>query len=324
MPHLKIFSDSQLDDDAAQLLRESVAPHEIIVPRVPVTSVLAKGEPDPAFGRADIAFGQPDLGSIRTSERLRWMHLSSAGFTRYDTAEFRALAAARGLVVTNSSGVYAEACAEHVFAFMLAQSRRLPQALHTRTANGTPEWLHLRHAATSLRGQRVVILGFGAIAAHLVKLLAPFEMQITALRRTPRGDEGLAVVTPDQLPGALATAKHVVNILPDNAASRHFIDAHCLAAMQGGAVFYNIGRGTTVDQCALHEALRSGQLAAAWLDVTDPEPLPPDHPLLSAPNCFITPHTAGGHRDEAGTLVRHFLANFRRYLDGSPLHDRIM
>ena len=324
MPHLTIFCDAQLDDVTARLLREGVAPHEIIVPRVPVTSVLAKGEPDPAFGRADIAFGQPDLESIRASERLGWMQISSAGFTRYDTPEFRALAAARGLVVTNSSSDYAEACAEHVFACLLAQSRHLPQALQTRTANGTPEWQHLRSAGVSLRGQRLVILGFGTIAAHLVKLLAPFEMQITALRRAPHSEENVTTVTPDHLPAALATADHVVNILPDNPASRHFIDAAFLAALPRSAVVYNIGRGTTVEQSALDAALRFGRLAAAWLDVTDPEPLPADHPLLSAPNCFITPHTAGGHRDEAGTLVRHFLANFRHHLAGTPLRDRIM
>ncbi|MEA3207110.1 MAG: hypothetical protein QOE70_167 [Chthoniobacter sp.] len=323
-PIVKIFSDSKLSDEAARLLLEGVAPHEIVFPPTPASSVLAKSEPGPAFAGVDVACGQPDLASIRQSERLRWIHLTSAGYTRYDTAEFRALAVARGLIVTNSSSVYAGPCAEHVFAFMLAQTRRLPQALPSRTASGAPEWFQLRHSCSSLRGQQVVILGFGAIASHLVKLLAPFEMQITALRRRPRGDEGVAVVTPERLPDSLSTADHVVNILPDNADSRHFIDAPRLASMKRGAVFYNIGRGPTVEQPALLDALRSGHLAAAWLDVTDPEPLPPGHPLLSAPNCFITPHIAGGHGRESETLVRHFLENFRRFLAGSPLRDRIM
>jgi phosphoglycerate dehydrogenase-like enzyme len=321
---VNIFSDSPLDDAAARLLREGVAPHQVVFPQKPATSVLAKSEPDPAFATAEIAFGQPDVASIEQSRRLRWIHLTSAGYTRYDTDEFRALAAARGLIVTNSSIVYAEACAEHAFAFMLAQVRRLPQALQSRAASGTPEWRELRETSTPLRGQCVVILGFGAIAMHLVKLLAPFEMAITALRREPRGDEGVAIVTPENLADALATADHIVNILPDNAASRRFIDAPRLAGMKRGAVFYNIGRGTTVDQAALCDALSSGQLGAAWLDVTDPEPLPPEHPLLSASNCFITPHIAGGHRDEPISLVRHFLENFHRYRAGTPLRDRIM
>lgn len=324
MKTVKIFSDFKWSAAAARLLQEGVAPHEIVTAQAPVDPALPKSGHDQVFASADIAFGQPGLESIRQSGRLRWIHLTSAGFTRYDTADFRAMASARGLLVTNSSSVYAGACAEHVLAFMLAQARRLPLALQTLTATGTPEWLFLRDNSASLRGQSVVILGFGAIAAHLVKLLAPFDMKIVAMRRTPRGDEGIATVTPGQLPDALATADHVVCILPGNADSQHFIDAPRLASMKHGAAFYNIGRGTTVEQQALVHALESGQISAAWLDVTDPEPLPAGHPLLSAPNCHITPHTAGGQREESEALVRHFLGNFRRFLDGVPLRDRIM
>lgn len=170
----------------------------------------------------------------------------------------------------------------------------------------------------------MILLGFGAIARRLLELLRPFEMDLAAFRRSARGDEGVPVVTPDRLPAALAAADHVVNLLPDNAESRNFFSAERFAACKPGAIFYNIGRGTTVDQAALLAALQSGRLGAAWLDVTDPEPLPPDHPLISAPNCHITPHTAGGHRNEAESLVRHFLANFRRFLADAPLRDRIM
>jgi phosphoglycerate dehydrogenase-like enzyme len=79
-----------------------------------------------------------------------------------------------------------------------------------------------------------------------------------------------------------------------------------------------------VDQDALLHVLRSGHLDAAWLDVTEPEPLPADHPLEHTPNCFITPHTAGGHRNETETLVRHFLENLRWFVNGAKLRDRIM
>ncbi len=324
MPGMIIFSDSQLSDTALRLLKEGVAPHELLFPKNPASSVLAKSEFDPVFTTAEIAFGQPDPEAIEQSDRLRWIHLTSAGFTRYDTAQFRALAAARGLVVTNSSSVYAQACADHALAFMLANARQLPQGFRTRTASGTPEWFQLRNASSSLRGEAVVILGFGAIAAELVRLLAPFEMRIVAMRRKTRGDEGVPVIPPERLAEALANADHVVNILPDNAESHHFINAERLAGMKPGAAFYNIGRGTTVEQGALAEALQSGRLGAAWLDVTDPEPLPDGHPLLNAPNCFITPHTAGGHRNESETLVRHFLGNFRRFTEGTSLRDRIM
>ena len=217
-----------------------------------------------------------------------------------------------------------EACAEHVLAFMLAQSRRLVTALATSCAAGTPEWFALRDGSVPLENQRVVILGFGAIAARLVEMLAPFRMEIVAMRRRPRGDEPVPVFTPGELRAALSRADHVINILPDNAESARFVSAGRLAWMKPGAVFYNIGRGGTVDQEALADALESGHLAAAWLDVTEPEPLPPDHPLRSAPHCHITPHTAGGHRAESRTLVRHFLENLRRFETGKPLLDRIM
>lgn len=324
MQTLRIFSDTPFSENNMLLLKEGLGTHELIIPKNRPASVLSAPAPDPSFSLADIAFGQPDLESIAKSERLKWIHVSSAGFTRYDTPEFRESMKSRGIMVTNSSGVYAAACAEHVFAFMLAQSRRLPQALASQAANASPEWFQLRGDSISLRGQKLVILGFGGIASRLMDLLAPFQMKITALRRSPRGDEGCLTVTEKDLPAALATADHVINILPENAASIHFINASRLAEIKPGAVLYNIGRGSTIDQEALLQSLRGQHLGAAWLDVTDPEPLPADHPLRAEPNCFITPHIAGGHADESGTLVRHFLENFNRYLAGQPLLDRVM
>jgi len=320
---LRVYTDTRFAADALELLRTGIAPHELVQPERAESSVLAKSAPDPLLSTVDVAFGQPDVGSVLASERLRWVQVSSAGYTRYDTPEFRTAAAARGVALTNSSTVYAEACAEHVFAFMLAQARRLPLALSTRTPSGTPEWFGIRYTSPMLLGQRAVILGYGAIAVRLVEMLAPFKMNVVAFRRRARGDETVPVVTREGLPAALAEADHVINILPDNTESAGFVSVELLAAMKPGAVFYNIGRGTTVDQDALVAALRSGRLDSAWLDVTEPEPLPEGHPLLGLPNCFITPHTAGGHRQEQHTLVRHFLANFQRYLAGEPLLDRL-
>ena len=324
MSAFRIFCDAPLSDSALGFLKQGAAPHELVFSRRAFQLVLARSEPDPGLRIADIAFGQPDIADVMESERLRWIQLTSAGYTRYDTPDFRSWARSRGVIVTNSSGVYAKACAEHVFAFMLAQARLLPQALGVRCESGSPQWMELRQGSVLLQGQSAVILGFGAIAARLLQLLSPFEMKVIAMRRHPRGDETVPIVTVDNLRDALAGADHVINILPDNAESVGFISAPRLGWMKPGAIFYNIGRGTTVDQRALAESLRSGQLGAAWLDVTDPEPLPDDHPLWKTPNCHITPHTAGGHQNESATLVRHFLENFRRFLAQTPLHDRIM
>jgi phosphoglycerate dehydrogenase-like enzyme len=324
MSALRIFCDAPLSDSALRLLRQGVAPHELVFPRRASESVLARTEPDPAVGTADVAFGQPDVAIVMESERLRWVQLTSAGYTRYDTPDFRSWVRGRGVIVTNSSGVFAEACAEHLFAFMLAQARLLPQALAVRAESGSREWTDLREGCTLLQDQSAIILGFGAIAARLLQLLSPFGMKVIAMRRTRRGDEKVTIVTPDNLRDALAVADHVINILPDNPESLRFISDERLGWMKPGAIFYNIGRGTTVDQQALAESLQSGHLGAAWLDVTEPEPLPDDHPLRKIPNCHITPHTAGGHQNESATLVRHFLENFGRFLTDRPLRDQIM
>ena len=321
---VKIFTDIQTDSESIAWLRQALQPHELLQPTVKASSVLSVAPDDPLVAEADIILGQPSLSSIALAEKARWVHISSAGFTRYDTPEFRADMQGRGVVVTNSSHVYDQACAEHVFSFMLAQARALPASLASHAANGVPEWFGLRESCRLLQGQSVLIYGFGAIAARLVKMLAPFEMAVTAVRREPRGDEGIEIVTPEGAAAALAAADHVINILPENPASRRFFDAGVFAAMKPGACYYNIGRGATVVQEDLAAALSSGHLAAAWLDVTDPEPLPADHPLRALPNCFITPHTAGGQRGESRVLLRHFVDNFHRFVEGSPLVNRIV
>ncbi|MFM8357186.1 MAG: D-2-hydroxyacid dehydrogenase [Verrucomicrobiota bacterium] len=324
MTPLRIFCDHRFNPPALSQLVEGLAPHLLVMARRTVSSVLARAEADPGLAAADIAFGQPGLEALKGAPRLRWVHVSSAGYTRFDTDAFRAWARGRGMPLTTSSQVYAQACAEHVFAFLLAQSRSLPAALASRAPHGSPDWLRRRAAPRTPRGERVLLLGYGTIAEHLIPLLRAFDMRIVALRRHPRGDEAVPVVTPADLGSALAGADHVISLLPDNASTRGFINRERLAAMKPGAVFYNIGRGTTVDQEALAEALHAGHLRAAWLDVTDPEPLPDGHPLWEAPNCHLTPHLAGGHHTEEEHLVAHFLDNFRRHLAGEPLLDRVV
>jgi len=321
---MKIFVDMTLPPGALALLQMGTVGHELLFPLSPATSVLAKAETDPQFFAADIAFGQPDPAAIEKSTHLKWIHVSSSGIARYDNPRFRALVGGRKIVVSNSAAVFAEACAMHALSFLVAQARNLPLALKTRTANGTPAWSDLRRGSTTLRGETVLILGYGAIGQRLAELLQPFGMTVIGFRRKPRGDESIPMVAENELTAALGRAQHIVNILPESEQTRGFFDAQRLALLHAGAVFYNIGRGVTVNQTALLEAMRSGQLKAAWLDVTDPEPLPEDHPLWREPNCFITPHIAGGQGAEFEVLVRHFLENLNRFVRGKPLADRVM
>ncbi len=133
----------------------------------------------------------------------------------------------------------------------MAHARQLMPSLDSQRTDRAWPTLERRAAMSLLSEQNVVMLGFGAIGHRLAELLAPFRVKITAVRRRPVGDENVAVVTEDKLTEALATADHVVNILPDNPATVGFVNAARLAAMNAGAIFYNVGRGTTVDQDAL-------------------------------------------------------------------------
>jgi phosphoglycerate dehydrogenase-like enzyme len=324
MKKLRIVVDIAAPPDALELLQEGTNGHELIISQTAASSDQLGAEQDSQFAAMDVFFGQLEPAVIEQARQLKWIHVSSSGITRYDNPGFRALMVERGILMSNSASVYNEACAVHVLSFMLAQARKLPLALKTRTASDTKTWQVLRVSSRTLRGETVLILGYGAIGKRLVELLQPFDMNVVAFRRKPRGNEGVAVITQERLAQALGEADHVINILPDSGETRDFFDRGRFASVKPGAVFYNIGRGTTVDQDALLESLRAGHLGAAWLDVTEPEPLPANHPLWSQANCFITPHVAGGHTDEGKTLVRHFLKNLDRFVRNEPLLDRVM
>ena len=313
-----ILTNTRFPEPAATLLREGTSGHRLIL-----ASDLNSDEASAALRQADIAFGQPDAEILMSSSRLKWAHISSAGYTNYDRDDFKAFLRERGAMMTNSSGVFDEPCAQHLLAMMLADARQLLPSYASQLGDHAWNGQAGREGSYLLNGRRVLILGYGAIARRLVQLLAPFEMNISALRRHPRGDEGIAIIGEDELQRALAEADHVVNILPDSASTRGWMNAARFGAMKRGARFYNIGRGATVDQNALIESLESGALGLAYLDVTDPEPLPPAHPLWSAPRCFLTPHTAGGFQGEERRLVEHFLGNLRAFERGEALRDRV-
>lgn len=320
---LTVWCNATLTRPAMRMLQEQIVPHRLLT-ATDRTMNLVAGGPDPLLAEADVAFGQPDPGQLIALTNLRWTHLTTAGYTRYDTQPVRRALQARHTALTNSSSVYDEPCAQHVLSMMLALARRLPQCWQDQF--GSRPWHASEHRIQSrlLNGQTALILGFGAIARRLVQLLEPFHMKLLAVRRTVTGKEPIAIYPFRQVRELVRGVDHVVNLLPANEGTERLVNADVIAAMKPTAIFYNIGRGTTVDQSALRTALEVGRLGAAYLDVTDPEPLPPDDPLWSTPNCWITPHTAGGHHDEFERLVGHFLENLRRFTGGEPLLDRII
>lgn len=320
-----VWTNHQLQPAAERFLKAELERrgHRLIQSMSSSRSVLMPGQSDPSLAEVDIAYGQPAPEDVMAYGRIRWVALSTAGYTRYDRDDFRQAMAARGTSVTNASSVFADPCAQQVLAGMLALARNLPSQL--RNQDGPREWRYLedRFTASVLTGQTVVILGYGAIGRRLALLLAPFDVRVLVFRRKAEGDSGVTLIPEGGLPEALGQADHVINVLPDSPATRRFVDADQFARFKRGARFYNIGRGTTVDQEALIDALRCGRVGAACLDVMDPEPLPPEHPLWTTPNCFITCHVGGGTVDQDDKLVRHFLGNLDRWESGQPLVDSI-
>ncbi|MBV8378844.1 MAG: D-2-hydroxyacid dehydrogenase [Verrucomicrobia bacterium] len=319
---LTIWANPFLTASSEELLIRSTAAHKLILAQK-AGHVLEVGTLDPRLLEAEIVFGQPDPATIVQSERLRWLQLSSAGYARYDNQEIRSALEEHAAKMTNSSSVYDQPCAEHLMAWLLADVRQLyPSYDNQRGAHGWPQ-NELRQNTHLLAGQTVFIVVYGAIGARLAELLAPYAVHLIGYRRTMKPGSSIPVVGPADLASTLAAADHVINILPENSQTRNFFDSERLRQIKAGARYYSIGRGTTTEQEALAENLKTGHLQAAYLDVTDPEPLPPDHSLWSAPNCYITPHTGGGHFNETDRLVGHFVENLRRYEEGREPIDRV-
>jgi phosphoglycerate dehydrogenase-like enzyme len=217
------------------------------------------------------------------------------------------------VMVCNARGVYDAPLAEWVVGAILAMQRGLVQS---RDAQGRREWEAME--PPELSGRRVVILGLGSIGTAIADRLRPFGVGLIGVGRTARnGVRGLA-----DLDEVLRDAEILVDILPLTSDTNGLLDARRLSLLPNGALVVNAGRGRTIDTAALVEELQTGRIRAA-LDVTDPEPLPPDHPLWGLPNVLISPHMAG---DSPGSTVRAFeLAGdqVRRFAAGKPLINEV-
>jgi phosphoglycerate dehydrogenase-like enzyme len=217
------------------------------------------------------------------------------------------------VMVCNARGVYDAPLAEWVVGVILAMQRGIVQS---RDAQARHEWDAIE--PPELSGRRVVILGFGSIGTAIADRLRPFGVEVIGVARTARdGVRGLA-----ELDDVLPDAAILVNMLPLTSETTGLLDARRLGLLPEGALVVNGGRGRTIETAALVEELQAGRIRAA-LDVTDPEPLPPDHPLWGLPNVLITPHMAG---DSPGSTVRAFeLAGdqVRRFAAGEPLINEV-
>jgi phosphoglycerate dehydrogenase-like enzyme len=217
------------------------------------------------------------------------------------------------VMVYNARGVYDAPLAEWVVGAMLAMQRGLVQS---RDAQARHEWDAIE--PPELSGRRVVILGLGSIGTAIADRLRPFGVEVIGVGRTARdGVRGLA-----DLDEVLRDAEILVNILPLTSDTRGLLETRRLSLLPNGALVVNAGRGRTIDTAALVEELQAGRIRAA-LDVTDPEPLPPDHPLWGLTNVLISPHMAGD--SPASTIRALELAGdqVRRFAAGEPLINEV-
>jgi len=243
---------------------------------------------------------------LREHPHLGWVQLPWAGVEPYrDMLDHER-------TWTNAKGIYAPPVAEMALALLLAAFRGLGGYARATT------WT--REGGRRLAGARLVLLGGGGITRELLRLLAPFDCDVTVVRRRDRPLPGAArVVTTDRLHEALAGADAVVLALPLLEDTRHVLGAAELALLAPGAVVVNVARGANVDTDALVAALRSGQVGGAGLDVTDPEPLPDGHPLWTLPEVVVTPHTANTQAMAVPLLGALIAENVRRWIAGEEL-----
>ena len=253
------------------------------------------------------------LDVVPRAPRLRWIQSISAGVEELASPTLPA----HGVVLTNAAGVYDPGLAESVLGFVLAFSARLLEDARLRPG----EWP--ADEITLLRGTTALVAGAGSIGTEVGRLLRAVGVHVRGVARTPRPpDETFeAIVGVEGLHAELARADHVVNVLPITAATRGLFDAAAFESMQPHAVFVNIGRGSTVDEPALIEALERGVIAGAALDVFEVEPLPTESPLWRMPNVLVSPHRAGDHERWADDVVALFVDNLERFVAGESLRN---
>lgn len=287
-------------------------------PQVEIIPVRDLAEAVAAAPRADavIGFCSPEL--LARGTRIRWVQAMSAG-VEYCVG-IPALAE-REILLTNLQRVAGPVMAEHVMAMTLALARRFPEHLQ-RQNEGRWEWrMGEESGMLVLQGKTMLVVGLGGIGTETARRAHAFGMRIIATDASdrPAPDFVSHLGSPGELLSLIPQADVIVNALPLTPQTEGLFNAQAFAAMRPKAIFVNVGRGKTVVTDELVKALQEGRLGGAGLDVTEPEPLPADHPLWSSPNTIITPHVAT--QSDLGQERRWAIAieNLRRYVAGERM-----
>jgi len=271
--------------------------------------------------KVDVVFGEPDMKTIAAMPKLRWIQMTWAGANKYTSAPDYP----RHIALTSASGAFGGVISEHIMAGLLALYKNL-RAYRTQLQQGG--W-KLLAGDDSLEGKRALILGTGDIGSHTAKKLKAFGATTVGICRNARKapecfDECYLVsALDDELP----KADLVIIALPGTNETRGLMSKARIAKMKPNALFVNVGRGFVVDTDALTDALVNGKLRGAVLDVTDPEPLPTNHPLRQLENVILTPHVSGiswGENDHTRRkIIRIFADNLQKDAQNEPLAHQI-
>ena len=269
--------------------------------------------PQAEIGWFDFNQKEPMIETVKAATGLKWLNSIYAGleFLPLDLLEDRST------VVTNGAGINALTIAEYVVMLMLAHAKGYRDVVR---AQDRREWLGDSPGKRELAGERVLLLGLGAIGSLIKTRLEAFDMTVVPVRRS--GDDG--ALKPGEWRTKLGEFDWVILAVPSTEETRHMIGEMELAAMRPNAVLVNIARGDVVAQDHLVAALEAKKIDAALLDVTDPEPLPEDHPLWALENAQITMHLSG--RAQTKMFQRsadRFIENLDRWHKGEPVEPRV-
>jgi D-2-hydroxyacid dehydrogenase (NADP+) len=223
---------------------------------------------------------------------LKWIHSTAAGVAQLMYPELRN----SGITVTNASGIFSLPMAEHTVGLLLALARNFPDSVRYQDLSewSVQELWDKPQHISEINGRLLLIVGYGSIGRELARRARAFDMRVWGVTRSGKGSTTHAerILPVAELNEALPFADYVAIAAPETPETKHLIGAEQIARMKPGSRLINVARGSLLDEAALLSALQRGALGGAALDVTGREPLPPESPLWSAPNLFITPHTS--------------------------------
>lgn len=253
---------------------------------------------------------------LAANPQITWVQLPFAGVDNFKGLFDSVRESGRDLLVTSAKGAYREPVAEHALMLALALGRALPERLAAKSWG--------RKFAVSLFDSNVLIVGGGGITEELLRLLAPFRVSSTVVRRSTELLAGAdRTIGLGELDSHLAGADFVFIASALTHETKGLFDSQMFSRMKQSAYLVNIARGAIVDSSALELALTSGQIAGAGIDVTDPEPLPDGHSLWSVPNLIITPHTADTPEQCVRLLSVRIVLNVQAIIHGTPLVGQV-